>query len=194
MKGTKTQIKKTQKALTRGKTKQGKSWENYRKRKEQIQKSRRIGSMRKQAMIQKELEKARGKVSYNWGKYRESKFSYYNISRFKGLKYIGKKKTKPTLQEYYKVRNVDNLDSIVKNIFDNYKVRYILVIFVMRAPAGNILHASDVYTKPAFDALQERGVTLFESATEKLSFLKTGEGAELLETHIRVIYAGSKAN
>lgn len=210
MKGTKSQVKKAQKALSRGKGKQAKVWEDYRNYKERIQKSRRIGSMQKKAMIQKKLEKARGNISYTWHQYREFKFSYYNISKFKGLKYIGKKKTKPTLQEYYQVRNIDNLDSIVKNIFDNYKVRYVLIILQIEfsqnidwedrqkkqrsAKKGDIQHVSDVFTKISFEQTMERGETLEKAILEKMSFLKHYTGYILHNTYIRVIYASSKTN
>lgn len=194
MRGTKTQVKKSKRALQTGKDKQAKAWTNYKKRKEQIQKSRRIGSMKKRSMIQKELEKAQGTVSRNWNVYRGQKFSYYHKSRFTGLTFEKKKRSKSTLQEFYKVRKIDNLDTIVGNIFDQHRVRYILIMLEIRLPEGQIQWVSDVFTKPAYDALIERGETLIEAIIEKLSFLQRYEGYEILSTHIRVIYAGSKTN
>lgn len=193
MKGTKTQVKKTQKALSTGKDKQAKAWEKYRTKKAQIQK-RRIGSMRKVALIEKELEKARGTVSRNWNIYRGQKFSYYHKSRFTGLTFEKKKRSKSTLQEFYKVRKPDNLDNIVGNIFDQHKVRYVLVMLEIRLPEGQVQWVSDVFTKPAYDATMGREETLMEAILEKLSFLQKYEGYEILSIHIRVIYAGSKTN
>lgn len=194
MKGTKAQVKKTKKALSKGKEKQDKAWSHYKTRKEQIQKSKRIGSMKKQSMIQKELEKARGTVSRNWNVYRGQKFSYYNKSRFTGLTFEKKQKSKSTLQEFYKVRKTDNLDNIVGTIFSQHTVRYILVMLEIRLPEGQVQCISDVFTKPSYDAVLERGETLLEATIEKLSFLQKYEGYEILSTHIRVIYAGSKTN
>ena len=168
MRGTKTQVKKSKRALQTGKDKQAKAWTNYKKRKEQIQKSRRIGSMKKRSMIQKELEKAQGTVSRNWNVYRGQKFSYYHKSRFTGLTFEKKKRSKSTLQEFYKVRKIDNLDTIVGNIFDQHRVRYILIMLEIRLPEGQIQWVSDVFTKPSYDALIERGETLIEAIIEKL--------------------------
>ena len=64
----------------------------------------------------------------------------------------------------------------------------------IRLPEGQVQWVSDVFTKPAYDALIERGETLLEAIIEKLSFLQAYEGYEILSTHIRVIYAGSKTN
>ena len=190
MKGTKTQVKKTQKALQSGKKRQGKVWEHYRKRKAEISKQK-ITSLKRQEKINKELQKARGNVSYNWQKYRTQKYSYYHISRYPSAiieKTIRRKKSK---EEFYKVKDKANLDVLIENIFENPKVRYILVILVTRLPSGQIVYASDTFTKPAFERIIERGETVYNTVIEKFSFpQKTTDltQAKLLSIHIRVIY------
>lgn len=185
------QHKRVKKSLQSSQKKQSKTWADYHSRIAVID-NMRISSMARQRKRVTALEKVRGKVSDTWGNYRQRKFRIYNPSRFGGLDFTKRKTSKGSIQEYYNIKDVNNLDNILALIFEKPQVRYVLVIGKIRLEEGRIQIVSDVFTRPAYNELRNRGETALEAFFEKLSFLQQYDGYELLTLHLRVIYENPK--
>lgn len=92
-------------------------------------------------------------------------------------------------QDYYKLRK-GNIDNAIDKIFNNPKVRYVLVTLKIKLKdTDNIIFVSDSFTPEAWEQLQESETTAMEKILEKLSFVAKYDGFELISKHIRIIYA-----
>jgi len=92
--------------------------------------------------------------------------------------------------DYYKLAKGKDLDSTVERIFDNKKVRYILVTLKIRLPESDVTqYISDVFTPESFEQMKENYNNIMEKILEKLSLVAKYDGWELVSQHIRLIYA-----
>jgi len=101
-----------------------------------------------------------------------------------------KKKYPISQQDYYKLRTGADLDNTVSRVFDNPKIRYVLVTLKIKIDAtGQIIYASNTYTRASIRQLQERGEeTVLENCLDKMTSVHKYKGFTIISTHIRTVY------
>lgn len=181
------------------KSKNSQKWADYRKKKKRIMSYKSVPIEEKKARLEKERAIVRNNIKFNWENYRSYKYGIIYESPYKGLRYDKKKRTRFTRQEYFTVKRGTDLDKTTGKIFDDPKVRYVLVILEIELIEGTIVHVSDSFTKDAYEQVigddefgEETGELLIEKVLEKMSFVQKYEGYKLKSTHIRVIYENTK--
>jgi hypothetical protein len=180
--------KKQKIATKREKTKQviSQKWTVYKIKKERLE-GRIIGSMRKQALKEKLLQKTRKEISTQWGNYSGFKEGVLKDSLYNGLQFEKRLIQDTVKSDIFKVKNINNIEGNMETLFYSKQGKYVLVTLKLKRN-DVITYFSDSFTLESLESLQENEKSVYESILQKLSFNTAYSGYEIISIHLRVIY------
>ena len=136
--------------------------------------------------------KTRSKQREIWKEYREKKYSILHPTSIAGIT-LFKRSNK---QSYYKTSKRVDLKQAINKLFDEKKLRYVIVILKIRTSNGEVLLVSDVFSKAGYERILEiykkSSNPVMDAVLDKLQNQHSYEGFEVLDVFLRTHYESSK--
>jgi hypothetical protein len=188
-------LRKVSKKLEVTKGKASKHWQRYRTEKKYILGLKRMPIDIKKGLLAEARGKTRADISTFWDDYRGYKFSAVHKSDIPDLAFTRQRKFPETISKYYKIKkdyDSRKLNKLIPDILNKPKSKGVLLTFkIWNEEEERIQHVSEFYTKAKLQRLDELGISIYDSLSEKLSERGYVEYA-LKSMHIRIIYEKDK--
>jgi hypothetical protein len=186
-------------------------WQKYKIAKDKIQ-NRRIGSFRKQGLINSLLKNTRKDISKSWDNYSGYKQAIKTGYGVKGLVYKKTLKQQTVKSLLFEVKDINNIEGMMLTLFEKFKAKYVLVTVKILRPfpnedltentidergkvienrvkfnAGIPAFYADSFSFEGFKQVLNNGEKILDKVIEKISFNQFYNGYILKAIYLRAV-------